>query len=168
MNEVDCLGSQPFEGCRIFRLDLNKMLLKSLNHGKQNKPWLPGEIQVSRCDHLQYNNAAVTHGVLTDLKPVKDCTCGIWSCKSRKIMEKTYPPQMMQRDRSQWLFRSNFNDYTIYARIQQWGVVIEHQNGYRSEFARIIPESITFYPRQNKSSHNKKLISYLRQKYLGN
>lgn len=38
--------------------------------------------------------------------------------------------------------------YLMSARVQLWGIVHEHQRGYRAQFAQIIPETIRWWPRQ--------------------
>jgi hypothetical protein len=53
----------------------------------------------------------------------------------------------------------------ISARVEQWGVVIEHEWGYRSEYARIIPDTIQAYPRSGRNKKYDRVIKYLREKY---
>lgn len=147
-------GSQHVESIRIFRVDVEKMLLKSV---AKEDIWLPGEIKMSKC-------AASRH---PDVKPEVGCTCGLWACKSRKAMYKTYQPIIYSASSQQSMrpfFMQYRQDYVVSARIQQWGIVIEHEWGYRSEYARIIPETIQMYPRQDKVRY-RNLIKELRRKY---
>lgn len=156
--------SSHVEGTRVFVLDPKKLLLRSWS---MDHIWLPGVIEVSQC------RIAKGH---KDLKPEPDCTCGIWSCKSRKQLHKIFAPHVpstrrTRRYSSQFL-GDFFNIYipwmpTVFsARVEQWGVIIEHQFGYRSEFARIIPQSIQVYPRPQTPQYNK-LVKFLRNKYGG-
>ena len=144
------LAIEPTVATRLFRLDPNKLVLMSI---AKDEVWEPCEIKQSVCHH------AKAHGYT---KPEFLCTCGIWSCKTRAALRRTFP----FLGASQLIGMRSPHIY-ISARVEQWGTVIEHEDGYRSEFARILPESIQFYPRPVRP-HRKKLLMFLRQKYMGN
>lgn len=146
------LGSEHIRAMRVFLVDRNKLLLTSI--GGSREVWTPGEIKRSVCLF------AKAHG---HLKPEPLCTCGIWSCTSRKNLEKTFPAIPMQMQKPvQFSFGGWSQELLVSAQIEQWGIVIEHQWGYRSEYARIIPETIQVYPRRQQ---HHKLIKHLREKY---
>lgn len=156
------LGAEPIKGIRIFELDWDTLELKAIGLGIE--AWVPGEIKRSNCKH------AKAHGYL---KPEEDCTCGIWSCKSRKGLQKVFPADMMKSYRqkpgdkfSSYYFSKGTRKFYYSAQIEIWGKVIQHQYGYRSEYARIIPQTITVYPRMPKPV-DVKLVKLLRKKYGG-
>lgn len=148
-------GSQHIQAMRVFILDREKLVLRSI--GATREIWLPGEIKHSVC------NRAPAHG---HVKPVAECTCGIWSCHSRKYLSMVFPHDVyLPRPVPPRMFGFGptlRQELFVTAQIEQWGTVIEHEMGYRSEYARIIPESIQIYPRRNQ---HKKLIKFLREKY---
>jgi len=132
------VGSQHVRAIRIFGVNRKTLMLESLN----GEVWVPGEIKQSVCGHAKH------HGFT---KPEVKCSCGIWSCKSRKALKRTFP-------------HLYYGERIVSAQVEQWGRVIEHRDGYRSEYARIVPGTIQFWPRPHKPS-NKKLINFLRAKY---
>jgi hypothetical protein len=161
------LGASPFEGFRIFGLDHKQSLLTSIAYPDI---WVPGEVKESDCKIVH------KHG---HLKPHDKCTCGIWAVKSRRAIHRSYPrlaaQQMRDNERRTvpplpqtgmifqfWVFYPQRT--FLSARIQLWGTVIEHQWGYRGEYAQIIPESIQWWPRIG-SYHKPKLLAHLREKY---
>lgn len=162
----EVFGSQPFEATRIWKVDMSDLTLRSLTGEK----WLPGEVKESHCSHIRISNA---HQDLK-VKPDENCTCGIWSCKTRKQLhhvfrdlaqvqlQRSFVAQVQLRKGIQPSFGYK-KEVFVSARIEQWGVVIEHEMGYRSEYARIIPESIQYFPRG--THQHKKLVAYLREKY---
>jgi hypothetical protein len=139
-------GSQHIEAIRMFRLDKNRMVLQSLAT-LHTSFWLPGEIQVAKCNiHREAHP-----------QPQFGCTCGLWSCKSRAGLIKSYPLLVQVPD-----IKPYGDIFT--ARVEIWGVVIEHEWGYRSEFARIIPQSIQAWPRYH-AAPMRKCVNNLRNKY---
>lgn len=147
------LGSQPIQAIRVFRLNYQTLELESI--ATTREVWLPYEIKQSSCYH------AKAHGFI---KPEENCTCGIWACKSRKSLVRTFPVRHIQDFVISFL---GYREHYVSAQVEMWGKVIEHDFGYRAEFCRIIPDTIQWYPRQPKP-YKKKLIKFLRQKYLGN
>jgi hypothetical protein len=145
--------AEPVVGLRVFLLDASKGLLQSLNGGYV---WEPGVPMRSAC------SVARAHG---HVKPEADCTCGFWSCKSRKALTKAFPQAFFKYEWYPIHFEEVQPRYYC-ARIQQWGVVIKHEHGWRSEYARIIPETIQFWPRVSKDQiKNPKLLLWLRERY---
>lgn len=147
------LGSQHVEATRLFRVEMKDLTLRSV--GTTNEIWFPGEVKESRCLH-------VNHHPEVKVQPAPQCTCGVWSCKSRNDLHRTFPPIFYLPESFLRIGQSRLE--FVSARIEQWGVVIEHERGYRSEFARIIPETIQWYPRP-KFHQNRKLLLHLREKY---
>jgi hypothetical protein len=159
MDKETTYGSSCVQALRIFRFNYDNLVLTSVAKGDI---WLPGEIMRSHCGFAKH------HG---HLKPEVECMCGIWSCKGRAGLHKTFPPSVYNtrghgtvHDFPFMLGKVRYPLHFVSAQIEQWGVVIEHEWGYRSEYARIIPQSIQVYPRTEKPRH-KKLITLLREKY---
>lgn len=144
------LASQHVEGLRIFSLNPQSLLLESLNK-RYGSVWQPGAIETSVCGLMPAAHKKNGH-----TKPEIDCTCGIWSCKNRKGLAIAFP-----------VISAYMHKYPqfVSARIEQWGIVIEHETGYRSEYARIIPESIQAFPRNILNKRYDRVIKYLREKY---
>lgn len=130
-------------------MNLDTMLLESVGGiACKERVWEPGVDKKSICAHVRNHPEA-------DIKPSLDCSCGLWSCKSRKYLALAFPIELI----------SSHGGYYS-AQVLQWGVTIEHQGGYRSEYARIIPESIQAFPRQVGSyGKQKKIVKFLRKKY---
>lgn len=148
---------EPVVGVRLFGINYNKLLLTSLAQ-RVNDFWLPGEIKQSVCGR------APEHGVVP---PAADCTCGIWSCKSRTGLNKSFSDMLAFQATSvdnPWYGYTPRYHAMICARIEQWGIIIKHEWGYRSEYARIIPESICWWPRANGRTQSK-LLNYIRERY---
>lgn len=148
-------AAQHFVGMRIFTLDYDKMLLQSLTGNGGDTCWMPGQIKRSVCGQAYAHRHE-------HLKPAIDCTCGIWSCKSRRTLAAAFP---MLAGMGYLVGLRSYSPRYISAQVEQWGVVIEHEQGYRSEYARIIPESIQEWPRSKDSWRNRKLVNLLREKY---
>jgi hypothetical protein len=160
--------AEPITAIRIFRIDYKEMMLTST---AMHHLWLPNEVKESVCDR------ASSHG---PMPPVADCSCGIWSCTSRKSLTKAFPGLVAFQTYKKWhselsyasiaasLVMPSYLDYEAYisARVQIWGIIIKHEWGYRSQFAKIIPESIAWWPRAHGRTQTN-LLRYLRQKYQG-
>lgn len=156
------ITATPVEGTRLFLLSRKNLLLMSVMYGGA---WLPGEDQQSTCNHVR------AHG---PMPPAMGCTCGIWSCSSRSGLIRSYPqlvqglgkkPQAPEAIFTSWFMPVRVEAGVYFsARILQWGQVIEHEWGYRSEFARIIPATIQAYPRIH-ARVTRKLVQHLREKY---
>lgn len=57
--------------------------------------------------------------------PVADCSCGIYACNSLQAL-------INERD------LCRFKTKPIVGEVDLWGKIIEHQDGYRAEYARIV------------------------------
>jgi hypothetical protein len=147
------LGSSPVRALRLFNVDQRTTTLKSLN----GEVWTSGEVKRANCSHAPHHEIHEPH---------VNCTCGIWSCKSRKHLSFIVPAVPIQvPDLSAfWLLHYKPPTY-VSAQIDQWGVTIEHVGGYRSEYARIIPETIQWWPRPQGSDPRKKYLNHIRTKY---
>ena len=147
---------EPIIGVRLFNIDRNRLLLQSLAIRKADY-WLPGEIKESVC------NNSPKHG---HIEPVADCSCGIWSCTSRRGLIQSFPASVLFQKNTDDNYFGYWSSYVPYicARIEQWGIVIKHEWGYRSQYARIIPESICWWPRSYGRTQTK-LLDHIREKY---
>jgi hypothetical protein len=150
------LGSQPQEATRLFVVDKDELLLRSMVQ-LSDDAWKPGVVKKAECVKLRVFSSRF----MSDMKQHTidpHCTCGIWSCKSRHGLAIAYPELLNQ------LHMRTRKFLYVSARVQIWGKVIEHETGYRSEYARIIPQTIQAYPRIH-SAPQRKLIRALRDKY---
>ena len=143
------LGSQPFKGQRLFLIDSNKLLLRSLY---SEVYWLPGQVMESNC-HVMVINFSKWDFESSSHSFDPNCSCGFWSCFSRRYLGKVQSGQIKSSE-------------VISAQIEQWGRVAKHEFGYRSEYARIIPETIHVYPRQYSSNVQKKILWTIKTKYM--
>jgi hypothetical protein len=146
-------GASPVQSIRVLEIDFKDLILTSIGFSKEI--WIPGEVKRCACKMTRHHEIT---------KPSLNCTCGIWACKSRKGLGKTFPfhvavSQFPKELRGQYKCTRQY----VSAQIQQWGIVIEHERGFRSEYARVIPETIQFWPRT--FSRNRNLIQLLRRKY---
>src|SRR6266699_6509949 len=91
-------GASHIEALMLFRVDLNKLELCSIG---VHHVWLPNVIEESKC-HM-----ASKHG---HLKPEVDCTCGIWACKGRAGIRRTFPlgPLLKPDHRALWWFDNEY------------------------------------------------------------
>lgn len=169
----------------MFVVDYKKSLLQPIGAGiSKQKYYMPGEVIRSQC------GVAKAH---QDLRPEKNCTCGVWAVKSRKLLHTIVPPttfgRKYQKEKApkvidfgqfsggpyqlilppSWpvhrmVFGHEYHQNALVsARVQLWGRVIEHQAGYRAEFAKIMGHTIQWYPR--KHQHKPQLLQYLRERY---
>jgi len=83
--------------------------------------WRPGRSQVARCRASTVVGTLVGRGKAKDDAhdaPHDDCTCGIYAVKTFHH------------------FRSaGYDKYGIYGEVYLWGTVVEHELGYRAQFA---------------------------------
>jgi len=165
-------GSSHVEAIRLFELDRKRFLLRSLN-GRDR--WEPGEIKKAECSVVA--TFAQIHTEIQGLLNVPhiDCSCGIWSCSTRQGLHKSFSHSLEYLKMAEKLPPG---DYTISspffwmpeqfkyfaARVEIWGSVIEHEWGYRSEYARIIPDSIHIWPRRG-DSNDYRIVRNLRKRY---
>lgn len=79
-----------------------------------NEPWPSSRALTARCVKKIHQSPA----------PADDCSCGVYAAKSYKHLESIYPPHSL-----------------VHGEVWLWGKVVEHQLGYRAEFA--YPKSLT-------------------------
>lgn len=96
--------------------------------------WPPYQTLQARCSHIGKSSSAGAHirdGVFLDA-PIQLCSCGIYSLKDREAAEC----------RTAMVMHFSLMDGRpqVWGKIRIWGRVIEHEAGYRSEFA--YPEEI--------------------------
>ena len=89
--------------------------LRSLN----GKPWSPGKPLAAKCGA---GNAHDAHE-----PPQADCTCGVYASKSREHLRMT-----------------GYEPLGIRGEVHLWGTVVEHELGWRSQFA--YPKSLVLPP----------------------
>ena len=89
--------------------------LKSLN----GEPWLPQQRLVATC---RAGNSHDTHE-----PPQTDCTCGIYAAKTFHHLCST-----------------GYDRYGIHGEVNLWGTVVEHELGYRAQFA--YPKTLLLSP----------------------
>jgi hypothetical protein len=90
--------------------------LKSLN----GIHWLPGKPLSAACGIALSRTIAgrAEHGYVTHEAPHEDCTCGVYSAKSLDHL-RTF----------------GYMQYGIYGEVWLWGTVVEHQLGWRAQYA---------------------------------
>lgn len=71
--------------------------------------------------------------------------------------QKPHPRQLVP-------IRDEHLGWLVSARVKLWGVVHEHERGYRAQYAQIIPETIRWWPRQG-AWNRPKLLAHIIQKY---
>jgi hypothetical protein len=99
----------PVVGYRVWSWDA--IGLKSLN----GELWMPGQSLSAACRKLA---GRAEHGYVTHEAPHEDCTCGVYSAKSLDHL-RTF----------------GYMQYGIYGEVWLWGTVVEHQLGWRAQFA---------------------------------
>jgi hypothetical protein len=104
----------PIIGYRVWQWDAAG--LRSLN----GEPWLPGRplqagCRASSCGTL-VGRAEAAHGGHD--APQANCTCGVYAAKSLEHLSKT-----------------GYQRYGIHGEVNLWGNVVEHEQGWRAQFA---------------------------------
>jgi len=104
----------PMVGYRVWHWDAAG--LKSIN----GIHWLPGKPLSAACGIALSRTIAgrAEHGYVTHEAPHEDCTCGVYSAKSLDHL-RTF----------------GYMQYGIYGEVWLWGTVVEHQLGWRAQFA---------------------------------
>jgi hypothetical protein len=104
----------PIVGCRVWQWDTAG--LKSLN----GELWSPGTPLAAGCraasHRITVGHAEARHDAHEP--PQTDCTCGIYASKSREHLRTT-----------------GYERYGICGEIYMWGTVVEHELGWRAQFA---------------------------------
>src|SRR5271169_449435 len=101
----------PIVGYRVWTW--NTLGLRSLS----GTLWRPGQPQVARCRASTVVGRSKANDDVHDA-PHEDCTCGIYATKTLHY------------------FRSaGYDRYGIYGEVYLWGTVVEHELGWRAQFA---------------------------------
>jgi hypothetical protein len=104
----------PIIGCRVWQWDTAG--LKSVC----GEPWHPGQSLAARCRAADCR-AFLGRGENADFAhepPQTDCTCGIYAAKTLHH-----------------LCSAGYERYGIHGEVYLWGTVVEHELGYRAQFA---------------------------------
>jgi hypothetical protein len=94
-------------------------------------PWRPGKPARARCDVPKRRHAAASCSCPLEPPPAANCTCGIYAARSLELLHRDY----RKRDHSQ-----------VIGRVALWGKVIEHDGGWRGEYA--YPQAFFIHPGQ--------------------
>ena len=113
----------PIIGYRVWQLDANR--LRSLN-GEQ---WSPGKALAARCRALSYGPIVGRAGAAHDphKPPQIECTCGVYAARGLEHLRSMGCPK-----------------YAIHGEVYLWGKVVEHELGWRAQFA--YPKSLFLPP----------------------
>lgn len=187
-------GAAPFVAYRIFGFNEKQSLLTSLTRVGQNRPWMPGEIQHSMCTmapnhghgppHLNCSCgiwAVKSRRLINYAYPemaAHNLAAHERARREREPVAIVVPSGMTGT--TTFTFRGGTGSPTspfvynfgpkfrpplmLSARVFLWGVVHEHQYGYRAEYAKIIPETIRWWPRRGRW-FKPKLLSHIIDKY---
>jgi len=96
----------PIVGYRVWQWDAAG--LRSLN----NEPWRPGQPMVAGCRA----SSVATHDPHD--APQANCTCGVYAAKNLEHLPTT-----------------GYWQYGIHGEVDLWGTVVEHELGWRAQFA---------------------------------
>ena len=101
--------------------------LQSLN----GEPWFPNRPLVARCRSLPLGTIAGRDDPAHNANPAprENCTCGVYAAKSLEHLRGT-----------------RYWQYGIHGEVSLWGTVVEHEQGWRAQFA---------YPRSLFVPHDK-------------
>jgi hypothetical protein len=113
----------PVVGYRVWQWDAAG--LRSLN----GEPWLPGRPLAAGCGAAArgtiVGRAEAVHSAHEP--PHSDCTCGIYAAKNIEHLRQ-----------------SGYERYGIHGQVYLWGTVVEHERGWRGQFA--YPKSLFLPP----------------------
>ena len=113
----------PIVGHRVWRLDADR--LRSLN----GEPWSPGKSLAARCRAASYGTIVGRAGAAHDSHepPQTGCTCGVYATRTLEHLRSMGCPR-----------------YAIPGEVFLWGTVVEHELGWRAQFA--YPKSLFLSP----------------------
>lgn len=113
----------PIIGHRVWRLDAAR--LKSLN----GEPWSPGKALTAGCRATSYATIVGRASAAHDAHDVPQltCTCGVYAARSLEHLRSMGCPR-----------------YAIRGEVYLWGTVVEHELGFRAQFA--YPKSLVLPP----------------------
>lgn len=113
----------PIVGHRVWRLDADR--LKSLN----GETWPPGKPLAAGCRAPSYGTIVGRARAAHDSHdaPQIKCTCGVYAARSLEHLRSMGCPR-----------------YAIHGEVYLWGTVVEHELGWRAQFA--YPKSLFLPP----------------------
>jgi len=119
----------PIIGYRVWRW--NAAGLKSLN----GEPWSPGKPLVAACRASNRGTTVGRAGATHDANdaPREKCTCGVYASKSLEHLRTT-----------------GYERYGICGEVNLWGTVVEHEQGFRAQFA--YPKNLYLPPKMLPST----------------
>jgi hypothetical protein len=133
----------PIIGCRVWHWD--GVGLRSLN----GEPWQPGTPLQARCRVCDFalwsrgHQARLSSNIAPDLK----CTCGIYAGGNLEHLRKP-----------------GYERSLIYGQVLLWGTVVEHQRGWRAQYAYphsfLLPPEVLPVTLMEIESRLEALISY--------
>jgi len=130
----DPLVIEPFVGWRVWDVGVHQdeFVLESLFYTDR---WMPGETMIASCHYgcsFSPAPAGETHGkssrTYATLSPLP---CGIYAAKSLDLAASYLPPALRKIYGVQ-LTRTR----CVIGKVALWGVVIEHEKGYRAQYAK--------------------------------
>lgn len=124
---------EPLTGHRGWNINAMGFLC-SANHNHTGRVWPAKKAMRARCPTCGLNHFGADGKLLR--APVKECSCGLYA----------YKPNVPNRDWSQ---------LPITGEVKLWGRVIEHEHGYRAEYA--YPSSLV--------AHEDRIAARLRHLY---
>lgn len=105
----------PIIGYRVWQWDAAG--LRSLN----GESWRPGKLLEARCKVCEFawwrSGHKAEHSSHT--APDLECTCGIYASKALERLHR----------------RPRFERFLIYGQVSLWGTLVEHEHGWRAQFA---------------------------------
>ena len=144
------LGATHVVAQRLFYVHPRMHLLESYTKAVT---WYPGEIKEAVCRPFH----AFVDKHPNEPSPVYDCSCGIWVCNSRAALKKSFPRVRQSKYQPRII---------VSAQVEVWGKCIEHEWGWRAQYARVIGETIQIYPRvSGRRVTRERFIGHLRRKY---
>lgn len=121
---------EALTGYRAFGVFRNGLLVGQAH----TEPWPPYQPFVARCGDAGYG---FSHHILDGAfiaPPVQQCTCGIYALKNRAEAKL----RMLSSDLSLQRFGPHGSpnpEFSCWGSVSLWGRVIEHERGYRAEYA---------------------------------
>src|SRR4051812_13449700 len=101
---------EPIRAWRVWRASIDGVAGQATLHSLADRwtPWRPGETLEARCPSGAH------------LAPSAECTCGVYAHKTRKAAIK----------------HARMVSGAILGEVELWGKVVEHEHGYRAQYAR--------------------------------
>lgn len=117
-------------GYRVWNV-YNSGLITGQAHGD---PWPPYEAMVGRCANM--NGAGHIDQDEWKAAPVMDCTCGIYAFKDRTNAQYRSAFDVHPGNAFNGFFSGKgYHEGQVWGSVSLWGRIIEHEIGYRAQFA---------------------------------